>query len=67
MKEDHIKAMQLLNDIIEQSSRHKRASGLKPYLLTDLEIIESKAREVLYLHCELVTKMRSSETQINKP
>lgn len=35
-----------LLDIMEQSTRHKRASNLKRFLVTDLEIIEDRVNKV---------------------
>lgn len=40
-------ALQLLKEIREQSTRKNRASDLKRYLITDLEIIEEKAKEAI--------------------
>lgn len=42
---NHTNIWALLNEIDLIATRHKRASGLKRYLLTDLEMIESEIED----------------------
>jgi hypothetical protein len=46
---DRDKLWRLLFEIQQQASRKRRGSDLKRYLVTDLEIIEEKARKALKL------------------
>lgn len=41
----HVAMEKALHDIQEQATRHQRATGMKPYLLRDLEMIAAMAEK----------------------